>query len=368
MRATASKVGLLKYCKAWAKDGAVWDETSAPDEVDEEDDVSSVDDRDRGDRGHKALADYARTRVRKPVDADIAVEYAAGCDWIDELNVSSKSNLLIETSFAWDPATDTAEIIGVDRDYSKAGDRLPGTADVVLVTIVDGKPIGAVVWDWKFGNSYESPPQLRALGLMVARTFGIDQVSCAALDIGPLGVRELCHETLDAFELSMIAGELTEDFAAIDGSEPTAGAHCSELFCPAKLSCPLIGEGVAQIIPAADLVKKPAYKLTDPITTPEHAAWAVGVISLMNAKLKAIKADIKKLVPDGGWKLEDGRTLEERFSNSYSFSKASAIALLRELGATDEQIEALEVPYQKSQGLRVYGGTAKPRAKRSKAA
>jgi len=363
MRPTASKVGLLRYCQAWAKPDAVWDpRDEAPDA-------------DRGDRGHKALADYARTRVRKPVDEDIAVEYAAGCDWIDDLNVSSKSNLLIETSFAWDPATDTAEIIGEDRDYSKAGNRLGGTADLVLVTMVAGKPIAAVVWDWKFGNSYESPPQLRALGLMVARTFGIDRVECAALDIGPLGVRELCHETLDAFELSTIAGEQAELLAMVPTSEPSAGAHCSELFCPAKLSCPLIAEGAAQlvdVIPVDALVRKAPYKLTDPITTPEHAAWAAGVISLMLKKLETLKDDIKAMLPEGGWKLEDGRVLEERFSTvtTSKFSEETAIAKLRELGVTDEQIEALYIPgsYQRSQGLRVYGGTAKPRAKRSKAA
>lgn len=362
---TASKVGLLSYCQAWARADAVHEERAA------------APDADRGTRFHKAIAAYATTRIAEVVDDDIATDYVAAREWIDDLNVSAASNLLIEVSFAWDPETDTAEIIGLDRDYSRANGRLPGTADLVLVARVDGRPIAAMVWDWKCGNSYESGLQLRALGLMVARTFQIEQVTVAALDIGPLGVRELCREELDGFALATIAGELAELRALIPTSEPQAGAHCAELFCPAKLSCPLVGAGVAElvdVIPADKLVRAKPFKLTDPITTAEHAAWAVGVISLMGAKLEALKDEIKAKVAKhtGGWQLEDGRTLEERFSTvgTSKFSEESAVSLLRELGATDQQIEDLTVSgsYQRSQGLRVYGGASKPRAKRSKAA
>lgn len=354
---TASKVGLLVFCQAWAKPDAVHDERAA------------APDADRGTRGHKALADYATTRVRVAVADDVAADYAAGCAWIDSLNIAE--GLMVEVAFAWDPTTDTAEHIGYDRDYSKGAGRLCGTADLVMVARMNGVVVGAMVWDWKFGNSYESGPQLRALGLMVARTFGIEQVTVAALDIGPEGVRELCREDLDAFALATIAGELAELRALIPTSEPQAGAHCSELFCPAKLSCPLVGAGLAevvQVIPADALVREKGYRLIDPITTAEHAAWAVGVISLMGAKLDAIKADIKSKVPDGGWQLADGRKLEERFSSVSSVSKEALEGLARKLGATDQDIEDLAVPYQRSQGLRVYGGAAKPRAKRSKAA
>jgi hypothetical protein len=359
VRVTASKVSLLSYCAAWAKPDAVHDPRAESETA------------DRGTRFHSAIAEYTRSRTTVPVDADIAADYAAACAWVDDLNVSSENNVLVEVAFAWDPATDTAEIIGHDRDYAKGNGRLCGTADLVLVVRVAGRPIAAVVWDWKTGNSYESPPQLRALSLMVARTFGIEQVTCAALDIGPDGVRELCREDLDAFALSTVAGELADNTAAIPTSEPLAGAHCAELFCPAKLSCPLVGAGLAevvQVIPADALVRTKPFRLTDPIETAEHAAWAVGVISLMGAKLDAIKSDIKAKVPEGGWALEDGRRLEERFSSVSSVSKEALAGLARKLGATDQDIEDLAVPYQRSQGLRVYGGAAKPRAKRSKEA
>lgn len=362
---TASKVGLLVFCQAWAKPDAVHDERAA------------APDADRGTRGHKALADYATTRVRVAVADDVAADYAAGCAWIDSLNIAE--GLMVEVAFAWDPTTDTAEHIGYDRDYSKGAGRLCGTADLVMVARMNGVVVGAMVWDWKFGNSYESGPQLRALGLMVARTFGIEQVTVAALDIGPEGVRELCREDLDAFALATIAGELAELRALIPTSEPQVGAHCAELFCPAKLSCPLIDQatpdlGGVEVIPADKLVRRKPFKLTDPIETAEHAAWATGVISLMLGKLESLKDEIKAKVAKhtGGWQLEDGRTLEERFSTvkATTFSRETAESLLRELGASEQQIADLErpTPYQRSQGLRVYGGAAKPRAKRSKAA
>jgi len=364
MRPTASKVGLLSYCAYWATPEAVWPKRDS-------------DPADRGNRFHTAIAEYTQSGVVVAVDDDIAADYAAACAWVYDLRVSAESDIrvMVEPSFAWDPATDEAKCIGAYRNYSAAGERLCGTADLVLVTRVQGKPVAAMVWDWKTGNSSESGPQLRALSLMVARALGVDHVTCAALDVGPLGVRELYREDLDAFELANIAGTLADLTAQIPGAQPQPGAHCSELFCPAKLTCPLVENAaadLAQVLPADALVRRETYSLTAPITTPEHAAWAVGVISLMKSKLDDLKDQIKALVPEGGWRLSDGRTLEERTSTvkATKFSQETAISLLRELGATDQQIADLEVdaPFERSQGLRVYGGAAKPRAKRSKVA
>ncbi len=47
------------------------------------------------------------------------------------------------------------------------------------------------------------------------------------------------------------------------------------------------------------------------------------------------------------------------------FDKGKAIALARELGATDEQIEACSYVAVESSGLRVTGGAAKPRKKKA---
>lgn len=359
MRATASKVGLLKYCSWWALAEAVWDE-------------SSSDEAGLGKRFHSAAATYAMTRVRIEVDEDIRAQYAHVCDWIDSLEVAPGSSLLIERSFAWDPVTDKAEAIGFDRDYSNGAGRLCGTADLVLLVVIDGRPVAAMVWDYKTGDALGSGPQLRALGLMVARAVGVDKVTVATLDVSPAGITEMAREELDGFDLSAIAGDLAEQLAAAElPSEPQPGSHCSELFCPAKLHCPVAQVAAAElveVIPADKLVRRPEFRLYDPIETPEHAIWAIDVVRLIGAKLEAIKDDIKAKCPKDGWVASDGRILKEGTCKSTGFDKEKTLALCKQLGATEAQLAALNYPYEKSTGLRVSGGGAKPRTKRSKAA
>jgi hypothetical protein len=358
MRVTASKVGLLAYCLAFAREEYEW----AP--------VSSGR-AERGTRFHKATADYVDTRERVEVDEDIREEYAHACDWVDSLQIPTGGVLIVERAYAWDPVSDTAECIGRDRDYTRANGRLCGTADLVLLVTVDATPIAAMVWDWKTGDGSGAGPQLRTLGLMVARTYRVPQVTVAALEARRAGVFEVAREDLDAFTLDAIAGELAEQTSRIATAEPTPGSHCGELYCPARLSCPLGNAATAQVvdvIPADALVRRPEFRLTDPITTPEHAAWAVDVIRLVNAKLDAIKDDIKSKVPSEGWRLEDGRTLREGKCQKAAFDKHKALALCKQLGATEAQLASLNYTFESSTGLRVVGEGTKPRTKRTKAA
>lgn len=358
MRATASKVGLLAYCQAWARPDAVWVDRPGPAA-------------ERGTRFHRAIALYAATVGGMPltVEDDIAQEFERAKAWFDGLGVGRGSaNVRVETAYAWDPVTDTAEVLGTDRDYSKGGHRLCGTADLVILVVVDGRVIAAMVWDYKTGSGLDAGPQLRGLGLMVARAYSLDSVTVAALEVRKSGVTEVAREELDAFALASVAGELAEQIAAIATAEPAPGSHCGELYCPARLSCPLGTMAMAQVIPADALTAPRQYKLTDPIKTPEHAAWALDVARLVAARCEAIKDEIKSLVPAEGWPLADGRVLREGQCETSAFDKHKALALCKQLGATDEQIASLTYTFQKSTGLRVTGGTAKPRTKRSKAA
>jgi hypothetical protein len=358
MRVTASKVGLLAYCLAFAREDYEWDATSS----------SRA---ERGTRFHKAASDYVETRERVEVEEDIREEYAAACDWIDSLQIPTGGVLIVERAFAWDPIADTAECIGRDRDYSRAGNRLCGTADLVMLVTIDGTPIAAMVWDWKTGDGTGAGPQLRTLGLMVSRAYKVPQVTVAALEARRGVVFEVAREDLDAFTLDAIAGELAEQLSQIATAEPQPGSHCGELYCPARLSCPLGNAAAAQlvdVIPPDQLVRRQEFRLTDPITTPEHAAWAVDVIRLVGAKLEAIKDSIKAMVPPEGWKLEDGRILREGRCQKSTVDKHKALALCKQLGATEAQIASLTYTFETSSGLRVVGGGTKPRTKRTKAA
>lgn len=368
MRVTASKVGLLSYCQWWAREEATWDtRTSAA--------------ADRGTRFHVAIARYVATSEHgkasgvDDLDDDIRDEYKHAVRWVEE-NVFGPSvdrprardctrDIDEEQAFAWDPVSDTAVFLDViDRQYRPTS-RLCGTADLVVLDAY-----GLRVYDWKTGSGANAGPQLRTLGLMAARAYGVDTVRVAALEVSKSGVNEVCVETLDSFDLAGIASDLAEQIASIDTAEPKPGSHCGELYCAARLSCPLGNAAMAEvvdIIPAESLVRRRDYRITDPITTPEHAAWALDVCRLVGAKLDAIKDSIKAMVPPEGWRLDDGSILRETKAEITAFDKHKALALCKQLGATEAQLAALTYTFDKSNGLRISGGDAKPRTRRGKA-
>lgn len=352
MRVTASKVGLLSCCQWFAREDATWDPYRSSPAA------------ERGTRFHKAIAEYVDTGEMPEVEDDIRDELAHACAWVLSYG---RELLRAEVKYAWDPSTDAAEELSSvgDRDYSQAAGRLAGTADIVSVS----KAMRAgYVADWKTGDGSGAGPQLRALGLMLARVHGLDSVTVAALEVRASGVTEVAREELDAFALAGVAGELAEQLAAIESAEPQPGSHCGELYCPARLSCP-VGTAataeVAAIVPVESLTKK--YRITDPIQSADQAIWTLDVMRLMGAWLDAKKDEIKALVPADGWATEDGRVLKDTRATIEAFDKGKAQALLRELGATDEQIGRCFYQFEKSNGLRVSGGATKPR-KRSRAA
>jgi hypothetical protein len=361
IRPTASTVALLEYCKYFARADAVW--------VDEE-----RDDADRGRRVHKAIALYATSDDGIPitVEDDIREVFARAREWFDSLGVRRGSaSLHVEVSLAWDPMADQAEVIGHDRDYSRANGRLCGTADLVLLVVVDGKPVGAMVWDWKSGDGSSAGPQLRTLGLMVARAFGLESVTVAALEVRENAVTEVCREEMDEFALALWAGELMELLEGIAGAPPTPGSHCGEMFCNARLTCPEGQRALSDtvgVIPADRLVRRPEFRITDPITTPEHAMYVVDVIKLVDHWIDAKRRELKRLVPESGWVAADGRILKESTRKMRRFDRYKAEALCKQLGATDAQLESLYYDNVESGGLRVSGGATKPRARRSRAA
>jgi hypothetical protein len=171
--------------------------------------------------------------------------------------------------------------------------------------------------------------------------------------------------------LAVIAGNLSDQIASIETAEPTPGSHCGELYCPARLHCPLGATAmteVVDVIPTESLVRRPNFRITDPIRTAEQAIYTIDVLRLMSAWIDAKKEEIKSKVPEQGWAAEDGRVLKETRASIEAFDKTKALALCKQLGATDEQLGSLYYTFSKSQGLRVSGGASKPRTKKSKAA
>lgn len=346
MRTTASKVGLLSACQWFARPEAEWDtSTSAA--------------ADKGTRFHACVAHYIEVGEWKLAgdDDDIVALCDSAQAWVDSFG---RHRLAAEVAFAWDPVTDTAERIEVkNRDYSAGKGRLCGTADVVAVQRFTKT---GYIGDWKTGDGSKSGPQLRALALMLARAEGLDSVTVEALEVSAEGVRFVCTETLDAFALAAVAGELAEALAAVPTAEPQPGPHCGELYCPARATCPAIVERVEQIIPAAELVRH-RWGLT--IASPDHAMWLYNQAKAVESAAKLVKDAVRAYVPEGGITLEDGSVFAEGSRTMSRFDKAAALSLLRKLGATEEDVEACSRSVVESAGLRVSGGAAKPRKRRA---
>ena len=121
------------------------------------------------------------------------------------------------------------------------------------------------------------------------------------------------------------------------------------------------------MVPADSLVRRREYRITDPITTPEHAAWALDVCRLVGAKLDAIRTASRR------WCRQrvDARgrsVLRETKATITAFDKRKALALCKQLGATPEQIAALNYVREEQRAARLWRVPAKPRTKRTRAA
>lgn len=349
MRVTGSKAGLLLECQWFANALAEWfDGTSEA--------------ADKGNRFHKAIAVYVKTgQAPLVLEEDIELLYGAAQRWVD--SHGGPGDFGAEVGFAWDPVTDTAKMLAeVDRDYSGAPESwLCATADL---TRVDTKARTGYIGDWKTGDGSKATMQLRTLAVMLARTFGLETVHVEALEVGWDGIRVVCREVLDGFALAAHAGALAEALAAVPTAKPQPGPHCGDLYCPARATCPAVTAIVAEVIPAEALVR---HKWGVAISGPEHAAWLYEQAKAVESAAKAVKDAVKAYVPEGGLALEDGSMLVEGTRQMPRFDKAKAVGVMRELGATDAQIEGCSYTATESAGLKRVGGekATKPRKKKA---
>lgn len=363
IRVTASKTALLQRCGWWARPGAHWDP------------VEPSEDGDRGRRGHAALAEYARG-VDPVVEPDLVAAVEHGKRWIFERIVDGlHDGHDVEQAFGWDPVADEAVTYdGVaDRAYPEDG-LFHGTPDLVL-----WGDTYAIVPDWKFGAMVsDDGPQLRTLAMMVhrwARRRGhpLERVTVMALEVSDSGVKETHREELTPFELDAVAYDLAEDIERIPTAEPRPGPHCSDLSCPARLSCPVGQKALAEaveVIPADALVRRPEWRITDPITTPEQATATKLALGMVKKWCEAKTEELKRLAPGFTWPDANGYTLREGECTRTGKDFDKAVALAVQLGATPEQIASLTYQYQSSTGLCVSGGpgnTKKPRQRKKQA-
>lgn len=235
---------------------------------------------------------YAAILERTPITAEMLVagditemHVATVRAWIED-TIPLGAEVIVERAFAYDLQTDTARELprAGHRDYSQARPgELVGTVD--LAWIFEGV---LYLRDWKCGRWDRVDPartngQLRALGLFVARTRGLDTVDVGPLLVADSGdVADHDHARMDVFDLDGVADELRTLPARVAVSTPVPGTWCAEKYCSLNGHCP------AHLEAARNLPTITRSAALAPIpTTAAEAALLVELLPMMEAYVEA---------------------------------------------------------------------------------
>lgn len=227
-RVTASRAALLSSCAYAFRDGVQWDETTGRAAV-------------QGDEFHKAIAPIVDPTLEAvpflPTTKWFRTRFEHAVKWLD---LNRLESMRAEVAYAYDPATDTARILGYDigREYEKHG-KLPheiaGSADISDAST----PTVIMVRDWKTGRSVTDAvwPQLDWLALFAARAEGKAAASVGPLHVTEFGVADTMRRSLGPDDLTRIATGIRAQVESIEDAWPTPGPWCDGCYCPARGSC-----------------------------------------------------------------------------------------------------------------------------------
>ena len=324
MRLTASKRALFDACQYWALPSTPWGQTGS--------DAATA-----GSGAHaafEALVTGATVAVPEAArrKAEALRPYLTGV-------LQNAVEIHAELSLAWAPSTDRARVLGEGAGrgvYVHASEtEVAGTADLVLL-----RPDGSLlVADYKNavpGQEIDARAQLRTLALMAARALGADVVDILTIMVDESSAWGEGADRLDVFALDAEAAMLTRELVAFASDpQPRPGPWCSGRYCPARASCPATVEALAQLVPAGDLVR---HRLSTELTGPEHAAWTLTALDLVDEATKAIRASLRAYADDhGGIQLPDGSTWAGRqvTTEKPSLDVPGALDAIRAAGASE---------------------------------
>lgn len=363
---TGSKCSLARNCLYWLRD----DVERQAEETSEEAAIGTL--------GHAYGEEYARGRMTTAREAEIIAQVRPAKRekfeaslmhvrrWLDE---HRRIFTRAEVPVAWDPEASRgielepwlkawglledhrAYANGATwrrlRDEALLGElAIPATLD--LVCFEEGE---VLVYDWCWGRT-DKRYQL-ALGALALRDIHqVDTATGVALYVDGEGVREVTYR-FAAEELDALAEELLALRKAAPTSSPLPGTHCVHDYCPARTSCPVTQASAEMVVdPQApgELIEVPIgselvpfeRRLSTQITDRAFAEWVYPRLLLMRdfgeRGLKALHEWIPKQAQP--WLATGpGKALAEiSVKGRESFNQKHAIALLKSLGATDEQL------------------------------
>lgn len=295
MKVSGSKLALLPHCAYYARPDVTWDRDEAGDAA-------------RFGNVIHTLAEWHLRDRPTPIDEAMALHGVDDAErprvvrvWAQALDYTTTHRRLgwrPEVALAWDVRADTARELASTghRDYSTATeDEVCSTADVVTM---DGDV--AEVRDWKTGqsslDSYEA--QAAILSLAWARVTDAERARAVFTRFSDDGEPEERVWTFDALALDAISQDFAMRLLAAKAlaTQPQPGPHCSDLYCPARASCPAtlsVVRSNEDLAPLAALVQTA-------ITTPAQAGEAYRKLRLVKDAVKVVEDQIKRVVADCG--------------------------------------------------------------------
>jgi hypothetical protein len=342
---SASKFALLRECRYWAR-------ADVPHGADRGSREST-----RGTEVHAAIEAYVLGRaIPEPNTDEAHAMWRHAHAWLAK---RAPGSLAVEEPFVFDPATGTAVMLSpILEELGLSGAR-PYAEPVAWAKIVEAHRLGpdaipmtldliedgevATIYDWTTsgwaGGATDKRAQLSLNALALARAWGVERVRIVRLLLTVEGLEETELAILDDFDFAQIEGEIASLLGAIAGSPPTPGLWCRELYCPDRETCPATKGAIEQVVPAASLVR---FRFTREIESEEHASALLPLAKLASAYVEGVEDALKDWArTHGPIPTSPGKGWGPSTRRQSTFKKDLAIALLKQLGATEEQIAAL---------------------------
>lgn len=261
-----------------------------------------------------------------------------------------------EISFAYDIATGIARRLGRGRDsyQNLAPYEIPGTLDVLVrgaqTIVIDKKGFLRV-------GPAETNTQTMTYALMVARHFGIDEVTvCIFYELGGVDVATVSTLDLDAHAEQLKSLAVTVARAAVDPSAfLNTGPHCR--WCDAFLSCP---KQHALTLDVSDADNVMAIERRIPFESDEEAARGFDLLSRVKMLSARLSAALAARATERPIPLPDGRVYGPVVKNGNERLDGDVVwRVLRDLhgqGIADAAVERKATKTRLKEALRFAGG------------
>jgi hypothetical protein len=278
----------------------------------------------------------------------------------------------LEASYGWNVASNVATFLGsgLGRGYPapQPGD-IFGTTDVAGVRAWDGR---GVIVDWKSGAGNVTHPrdnlQLKFAALAFSALHELSEVEVRLGLVRNSGDVDVERHVFRSFALDDIRDELAELYARAarlveDGTRGDAllpvlqpGAQCQ--YCPALPCCPAKVALARALLPELATVRDKLEGMTS-----EQRGQAFLKYREAKQLMELLHEAFNSLARAEPIPVDENREVRELVYLKRSFDRKAAEALLRDKGATDEELARLE-PQVRTSRIDVFKKPGAPRLAR----